>query len=461
MSEPVTKPSVRHLLIGGLMNLLRWIGRLLWPPLRVAFSAGVRIGYRDIVTTSSHLSYLTIFGLVPLLVLILAIMGPLGLLGDTHRGLQTFLTRTGISTIEVPITPLGSQGPSTQTVPSSVTVNLGATIQEIVEDVLERLTVQRVGPIGILVLAWAAISLVTTLEKALNSIFGAQTRPFAHRFLLYWSVATLVPIIIAAAVFGANRAVAHIEQYTILSYIVSAIVYVGPTIVGIFIAALIYKFLSNTHVDFEASLIGAAVAVPIWVVAKRAFQLYLHHAVLSGSLYGMLGLLPIFLVWLNMSWLIFLWGAQLAHARQHGGRVWIEKPGDISLKPQPADLLAVALEIGRYFQAGLGAITLGELARTINLPQGNIQELLRYLEKRNLVVRKADQEQARYLLGKPPERISVLDAFGVDTTRDLDYLITRYNTANAGLILQAQHRALRDMGSYTLADLLNPDEPHP
>lgn len=456
MAGHENKPSQAERLIRSAAKWLRVAKETLWPPLWTAIAAGIRIGYRDIVTTSSHLSYLTMFGLVPFLVLALAVMKPLGLLGNTHQALHHFLVNTGIATIHLPVKagPEETQEEETPQTQPSATVDLATELERIVSQVLQRLTVERVGPVGVLVLAWAAISLITTLEKALNRIFGAQTRPIGQRFLLYWSVATLVPITIAAVVFAARRAISHVEELSLISYVVGAFAYIAPTLVGILIVAMLYKYLPNTYVDLRSSMVGATAAVPIWVVAKHGFQLYLGHIVVSGSLYGVLGLIPVFLLWLNMSWLIFLWGAQLTHAYEHGGRVWIEMPGDVSLRPQPSDLLAVALVVARYFQAGLGAISVPEIGRNITLPQGNIRELLRYLEANRIVLRQADTRQPRYLLARPPDKIRVLEAFGLDVRQDVESLADRYNTRTAVAIFRAQDRALSNLGEYTLENLL-------
>ncbi len=430
MTARENRPTPTERFVSNAVYAMRRVKEVLWPPIKVGIAAGIRIGYRDIVTTSSHLSYLTMFASVPLLVLTAAIMQPLGLMANTQQSLHDFLVTTGISTIRVPaeLPASASQPGATRPV---ATVNLAAEIERVVNVILQRLTVERVGPAGAIILAWAAISLVTTLEKALNDIFGAQTRPIGQRLLLYWSVATLVPIVIAAAVYAAKRAVSHIEEYSVLSWIIGGLGYIGPTIVGILVVAMLYKFLPNTHVNLGASMIGASVAVPIWVVAKNGFQLYVRHVMTTGSIYGAFALLPVFLVWLNMSWLIFLWGAQLTHAREHGGRVWIEFPGDVSLKPHPTDLLAVAIVVARYFQAGLGAITVPEIYRNINLPQGNIRELLRYLETNKVVSRQVARIEQRYLLARPADKIRVLEAFGVDTRQDIESLTARYNTRTA------------------------------
>jgi len=74
----------------------------------------------------------------------------------------------------------------------------------------------------------------------------------------------------------------------------------------------VYKFLPNTAVPYRTALVGAVAALPLWMVARWGFGLYIGHAA-KANVYGALGLLPVFLFWMNLSWFIFLFGAEFAY----------------------------------------------------------------------------------------------------------------------------------------------------
>jgi len=111
---------------------------------------------------------------------------------------------------------------------------------------------------------------------------------------------------------------------------------------GILLLAALYKLIPNTRVQYRSAFGGALVAVPLWLLAEWGFRMYVGRVVGRGSFYGALGLLPLFLFWVNLSWLIFLFGAQLAHSAVNLSR--IESTGD-------ADELARLYD--RYREVGL------------------------------------------------------------------------------------------------------------
>ena len=80
--------------------------------------------------------------------------------------------------------------------------------------------------------------------------------------------------------------------------------------------ALLYKLLPNTLVRWRPALIGALVAATLWHVSKWGFGLYVSRALPYLKLYGAIGLIPLFLFWLYLNWLIVLFGMELAFTLQ-------------------------------------------------------------------------------------------------------------------------------------------------
>lgn len=80
----------------------------------------------------------------------------------------------------------------------------------------------------------------------------------------------------------------------------------------------------------------------LWLVAKWGFAIYVTKLVGTGNLYGALGLLPLFLIWLNLSWLLFLFGAELANAAANLDTMNLEEQAGRTMLG-PSDVLAAAV----------------------------------------------------------------------------------------------------------------------
>ena len=316
-------------------DLTRW-GRLvlfqvqLWPfCLR-------RLRENNATAMSAALSFRTIFAMIPTLVLALLVAKSLNALQDTHSTLQRIFEATGIAQIVVyevdgpapgeaagdaagqgladsapAATAPADQGSANPNVSAenettSKGVSLADQIQTIADSLESKLTLGRIGPVGAALLIWSALTLLTTIERSLNRIYGARrSRALHRRIMLYWAALTLGPVALAAAFYLARQMTQHLPQDLVAAHVLRALAWASEVAVGIVLLALLYKFMPNTRVSFSSALTAALVAVLLWVAAKWAFSLYIQAVVGKRSLYGALGLLPLFFLWLNFSWLIF------------------------------------------------------------------------------------------------------------------------------------------------------------
>ncbi|MCA9250911.1 MAG: YihY family inner membrane protein [Phycisphaerales bacterium] len=403
------------------LNLWRFCAKRLWQ--------------NNITAMSAALSFRTIFTLIPAIVLVLLILKSVGMLEDSRASLHEMLAKTGISQIVIS-EPIDDDDSSTKKIgtensgtensgtdnsendgeSAGRTLNVAEEIERIVNNVESKLTVNRVGPVGVVLLVWTALTLITTLERSLNRIFGAsRSRSIPRRLLMYWSVLTLGPLLLMATSYLGDRAVTAFAAAPGASFLLAIFGWMGPILVDILVVAAIYKLLPNTHVKYRAALGGAMISVPIWLVAKWGFAVYVVKLVGGGNLYGALGLLPLFLIWVNLSWLIFLFGAQVSHTAANLERMRrVERADQRSYTP--VDLLAGAITVAVPFSRGLGPVSAERLIDKLNLPIEAIRRLVERLERSGVlcrVDRGADTED-HYVLAKPPSEIRLLDVVGLD-----------------------------------------------
>ncbi len=424
-----------------------------------------RLWENNVMAMSAALSFRTIFALIPILVLGFLLMKSFGALEASEQRLHEFLVSSGLEQITVrqQVTEAAEgvgTGRSARGAEAKV-INVADEIEELVTRIESKLTVGRLGPVGAALLIWSAMALVGTIERSLNRIFGVpQGRGLARRILLYWAVVTLGPLLLAGASY-AGQELANLSAKTpILSWLLAGVGWTGPIIVGVLMVGALYKLMPNTHVRLRSAASGALVAVSLWLVAKWAFAIYIRELVGTGSLYGSLGLVPLSLVWLNCSWWIFLFGAELAHTAVNLDRIQSAHQAE-RIVLGPSDLLAAAIAVARLYSAGCGPVTIDELATKLNLPDESIDRLIDRLTRSGVVCPVSERPDASFVLARPAEKISVLRVLEMDglpadqSDLSASRASRRYADEIADKVVQVQQRAGAALGQLTLAEFID------
>jgi membrane protein len=442
-----------------------------------------RLRENNVMAMSSALSFRTIFALVPLVIVAFLALKSLGVVEDSKQYLRDFLERTGMTQItytepgEEPPVPEGPppvpEGEEPQRPPASEDVDLPGTppydvpervtvaekIESVVEYAESRLTVGRVGPLSVVVLVWTALTLLTTMERSLNRIFEApRARGFARRTLIYWSALTLGPLVIVAAVRLGGGLVESVRNVPVLSWTLGPIGWVAPFVVGVLVVASLYTLMPNTRVSFRRALEGAVLAVPVWAVARWAFALYVDR-VGSQSIYGAMGLIPLFLLWLNLSWLIFLFGAQVSHAAANVEQL-MRADAERGMRLTAWHDLAAAVAVARTQKDRGGPATPADVAEALDCSEVRAEALLRRLAEGGVVLRadaaeetKADGEGGRVALAVPPNSLPVTRVLGISSP-DGALASDGADTGVTRAVAEARRRAEAGIEGLTVADLL-------
>lgn len=170
--------------------------------------------------------------------------------------------------------------------------------------------------VGAVALLVTAITMMSTIERAFNQIWRVkQVRPIVQRFLVYWAILTLGPLLIGVSIsvsshlfvatsqaVGATRGVATMF-YTVLSILLSTIAF-----------GFLYLAVPNRLIEWRDAAWGGLVAAIAFEIAKRAFAEFIARFPSYAMIYGALAAIPLFLVWIYLSWLITLAGAVLVAA---------------------------------------------------------------------------------------------------------------------------------------------------
>ncbi len=430
-------------------ELGRWAGFLRFQITLWRFCAR-RLWQNNVGAMSAALSFRTLFAMIPVLVLATLVLKSMGVLEDSRQSMRRLFERTGIAQINIieQADPEGSSGQEPKT------LNVADEIERLAANVESKLTVRRIGPVGTVLLIWTALTLITTVERSLNRIFEApRSRPLGRRLLLYWALLTLVPLVSVSAMYAGGQVTRVLEQQTVLAWLLGAAGWVGPILVGILVVAAVYALLPTTRVSYRAALAGAVIAVPVWLIAKWGFGLYLTRFVRTGNLYGALGLLPLFLIWLNLSWWVFLFGAQLAHTASNLGvmRTMEER----RRRPvRPADLLAAAVAVAGPYENGHGPVDVETAAAALGLSKERAQRLLDRLVARDVLCRVKSRGRAdAYSPVRPADRTTLTQVLGLDAQGTHEPSVPLDAAA-----VRAWSQARDALDQVTLADAVAPPE---
>lgn len=158
--------------------------------------------------------------------------------------------------------------------------------------------------IGSLFLIVTAVLMIFNMEVSFNAIWNVQrARKKIYGFLLYWTMLFISPILLSVILI--------LMPYL---HLISAFL---PAIASIIIFSFLYITLPNCHVPISSGVISGCITAGLFELAKRGFVLYLHFFPTYNLYYGALAIIPIFLTWLYIVWLIILFGAELSYALSH------------------------------------------------------------------------------------------------------------------------------------------------
>ena len=201
--------------------------------------------------------------------------------------------------------------PATGSSPAA-TFKLSDTLLRIVGDVDNVLLGRGAGLASFFGIIFAAVLMAREVEFSMNSIWrSTDPGSFFHRLALYGGLAALLPPFVGLAIYAGSL------------FPLTALLNAPVGVIVPFAAFFaLYRFVPAAHVENRPALLGAAVAAVAWHAAKYAFGLYLLTVAGYGTLYGVLGLLPIFTVWIWLGWTIVLAGAETAYAAQNLAHLW-------------------------------------------------------------------------------------------------------------------------------------------
>jgi len=254
------------------------------------------LGNGYIVLCAKSLVYTTLLSLVPLLAVSFSFLKAFGV----HNQIKPLLSEA--------LLPLGDKG---------------IEITENIVGFIDNINVGMLGFVGIIVFLFIAVSVISTIESTLNSIWHiSKPRHVIARTGYYLGVIFFAPVLFFAGIgFAASlfdtSFVQSIESIEPLGSLYYLLMLIAPYLLLTAAFTLIYVFLPNTKVELKAAIAGALVATVMWRIAGDLFAEFVKNFSNYDVIYSSFAALILFLIWIFVSWLIFLLGGRLAFYFQH------------------------------------------------------------------------------------------------------------------------------------------------
>ena len=270
----------------------------------------------------------------------------------------------------------------------------------------------KLGATGGVLLVFVAISLLGRIEETFNDIWGVtRGRNWLHQVQLYSTAIMLGPLLLITALGLAGGAQFHsARDFIAHTPVVGKLIFELLPLLMLWLAfAFVYLLLPNTKVKFSAALAGGAVGGTLWYLNNVFGFLYVSRVVTNSKIYGSLGLVPVFMVGIYFSWVILLFGAQVACAFQNRNAYLQDRLAD-NVNQRGREFVALRLMtcLGQRFQNGLRPATVFQLSDELGIPSPLTQSVLRTLSHKQLVMEVAGAEAA-FAPARPLDTINAHD----------------------------------------------------
>ncbi|MGE4263096.1 MAG: YhjD/YihY/BrkB family envelope integrity protein [Desulfovibrio sp.] len=298
-------------------------------------------------------------------------------------------------------------------------MGIAADRAEVVNKILQYIAntnVKTLGWIGVGALLLTVYTTVSNVERAFNNIWNIKRgRTSWRKFTDFFSVIVICPIIVLVAAsvtvavqkldlvqdFFASPGSQALEKF-LLKLLSLVLVWVG--------FVFVYAFVPNTRVRLRSAVAGGLVAGTLW---QSAQWLYIHWQIgftKYNAIYGSFAQLPLFLVWLYISWVIVLLGAEVSYAVQNLGG-FVRRGLSERLSPVARQKVAVAAltHIAARFAAGLSPLSVRELSKALHLPEDVVLDTFAILTARGMAVPLGDEDAPGFGLAVAADNIRMAE----------------------------------------------------
>lgn len=321
--------------------------------------------------------------------------------------------------------------------------------------------------VGITLLLYTVLKVLSNIEEAFNRIWGITShRTLVRKFSDYLSMMFTAPILVlisgSLTVFISAEVIEVSQHYHVMEYIGPAI-FAGlkllSTVLLWLLFTLIYVIMPNTRVRLFSGFVGGIFAGSAYQIAQWAYVSFQIGTARYNAIYGSFAALPLFIIWIQISWLIVLFGAEISYANQNAD-IHEHEPDYANISPRYNKLMALQIAhlLVKNFINGEPALTAETISHRLEMPLRLVERNLNDMVDRSLVSRthSGNTGTVAYQPARDPHFFTVtsvidaLDRHGVNSlpiaeTPELHKLSETLNNFDVLLNASADNVALKDL----------------
>lgn len=299
--------------------------------------------------------------------------------------------------------------------------------------------------IGVVVLFWAIIKVLGNIEKSFNDIWGIKKgRPFRRKITDYLSIMLIGPVLFIVSsgitVLMASQAKIFVEKITLLGPVSPVIFFVLKllpygTIWVLFI--FIYIFMPTTKVHFRSGVLAGIIAGSMYQIFHWVYITFQVGVARYNAIYGSFAALPLFMIWLQLSWLIVLLGAEISFAHQNVDTFEFE-PDSLRVSHAFKRLLSLRIVnlLVKHFSDGDSSWNEAKISDTLGIPVRLVRQILHELVACGIISQvKVDEDEATaFQPARNPDNMTI------------KYVVDALEQRGSDHIPVAQSEELRSLG---------------
>jgi membrane protein len=346
----------------------------------------VRFFQHNCTQIAASLTFTTLLSLVPLIAIALSVVAAFPAFGEMSDQIKTFILTTMM--------------------PEAANKVIAVYMQQFADNAV------KLTAIGTAFLGVTALALMLTIDKALNSIWRvARLRPLLHRLLIYWAVLTIGPLFIGASLSLTSWLIGISMGLTQdIPGIDVALLQLGPLMLTSIAFSVPYLIVPNRQISWRHAVAGGFAAAVGFEIMKQGFAFYITRFPTYQAVYGAFATIPIFLMWIYLSWLMVLLGAVIA-ASLSSWRFGDWQHAATAQGRQFLDALRLLQVLGEALRKGT-VETYSSLQRQLKLNLEEMEPILALLSQASVVQQVKTGGWVQII---DPERVTVADIYRLFT----------------------------------------------
>ena len=279
--------------------------------------------------------------------------------------------------------------------------------------------------VGVILVFWTVISILGHIEESFNDIWEVkQARSLKRKFGDFISIMVLAPFLqiisSTVAVIVASNVKVVVQKIALLGIFAPLITFLLQLLPYVSIwtlLAMLYLVMPNTRVPWKSGILAGVITGTIFQIVQWIYIKFQIGAASYGAIYGSFAALPLLLAWLQLSWMIVLFGAEIAWATEHYETYGYHPDySKISLSSKKLLVLRIFHLLVKRFSQGEKPLTAGEISHTLEIPVRLVRNLLHELTRAGVVTETAREKshEVAFQPGKTIENLTVknvLDAY--------------------------------------------------